>query len=414
MNFLNLGFKNLTGKKKSTIITILIITFSIILILTSYTAYKVINTFIIDNINKNVNCRTVFIKYDPMREKVDNVIKQVKTIPNVLNVFTNEQYSTYVTVDEFKTTKTNGNIRFIAGDKSTIPKILFGTGFDGDSKKNVICPLNIIADDNLSGNKRVTKNDFINGKNFLGKEISVSYFSYDHSTSIPKRDVEYNDTYKVVGLYDAYNDFSDYNVCYISYNEVERINNIIEGNLEQYKEGESFYYPIAIINNSQNIENVSKAMSAFGYDMQRSMGIDIKLSLAIDFAVLFVILLTLVVSTISISVYSKKSIKESEQEIGIMKALGYTNYQVLKTKIIELTIIMITSFVIGIIIYTVLFIISYMILSNGRLALMRFDIQYQIFPIIITLIIMTLVVIFTMSSMIKSIKKSNTIDILRN
>lgn len=413
LDYISFGIKNLIHYKKRTISNI-VITFSIILIiLIAFTASNTIINFIEENINKNIEYRTMYVKYDVMQESLSSVTKKLSEVKNVIKVIEQDKYQSYITIDKFKTNKTDGEINIIASDSTLLPPVVVGRSPNSNDKNYLICPTKFIADSNLSTRTDLTKEDYIDGKNFLKKEITIKYYSYDYSKEIPEILNRYEEQYQLIGLYNTYDNYAKDNTCYTSFTNVARINENMSGNSEEYTE-EVYYHPIIIIDDSKNIDSVYEEITSMGYTPIKRMNIDRNLINNIKLISLSVILIAIVVSIICMITIILKNIKDQEQEIGLLKALGYTNANISLSFLVESLIIGLISLIISTSIYTILYFIISNLINNTNLIFTKITINYSWYSVLISFIIIIIIPVISTFTWFKRIKNINIVNLINN
>lgn len=413
LDYISFGIKNLIHYKKRTISNI-VITFSIILIiLIAFTASNTIINFIEENINKNIEYRTMYVKYDVMQESLSSVTKKLSEVKNVIKVIEQDKYQSYITIDKFKTNKTDGEINIIASDSTLLPPVVVGRSPNSNDKNYLICPTKFIADSNLSTRTDLTKEDYIDGKNFLKKEITIKYYSYDYSKEIPEILNRYEEQYQLIGLYNTYDNYAKDNTCYTSFTNVARINENMSGNSEEYTE-EVYYHPIIIIDDSKNIDSVYEEITSMGYTPIKRMNIDRNLINNIKLISLSVILIAIVISIICMITIILKNIKDQEQEIGLLKALGYTNANISLSFLVESLIIGLISLIISTSIYTILYFIISNLINNTNLIFTKITINYSWYSVLISFIIIIIIPVISTFTWFKRIKNINIVNLINN
>ncbi len=413
LDYISFGLKNLIYYKKRTICNI-IITFSIILIiLITFTASNTIISFLEENINKNIEYRTMYVKYDVMEESLSSVMKKLSKVKNVIKVIEQDKYQSYITIDKFKTNKTDGEINIIASDSNLLPSIVAGRNPNSNDKNYLICPTKFIADSNLSTRTDLTKEDYIDGRKFLNKEITIKYYSYDYSKEIPEVLNQYEEEFQLIGLYNTYDNYAKDNTCYTSFTNVAKINKNMSGNSEEYTE-EVYYHPIIIVNDSKNIDSVFEEINSMGYTPIKRMNIDSNLIGNIKLICLSILLIAIVISIICMITIILKNIKEQEQEIGLLKALGYTNKNISLSFLVESLIIGLISFFISILIYTILYFIISNLINNTNLIFTKIAINYSWYSVLISFIIIIIIPIISTFTWFKKIKNINIVNLINN
>lgn len=407
-----MGFKNLFRNKKNTIANIVITTTTILLVMIVLTASDSIIRFIKENINKNMEFRTMFVKYDVMEESIEDVIKKLSTIQNVSRVVEQDKYQAYITIDEFKTPKTDGEIHIIASDNDLLPPIVIGRTPNNKDEKYIICPTKFIADGNLEERKDLTKNDYIEGKTFLNKQVTLSYKSYDYSSEIPKVLHEYNEAYTLIGLYNTYDNYAKDNVCYISFSNIASINEKSKGNVDEYTQ-EVFLHPIIIVNDSDNVDKVAEEVISMGYTPIKRMSIDKKLVSNIKGICIFTSILSLFIAFISMILYTVRILKKRENDIGLLKAIGYKNKEISFSLIIENIFMGIISLVISIIIYIILYYGLINITKTTSLMFLKMTIKFNWQGLLLSTFYILLIPIICNIIMFNKIKKINIINMIK-
>lgn len=413
-DMVKLSFKKFKCNKKITFINIFIISISCLLILIAYTLFDTLNIYISNNINKNIEYRTVFVKYNPSISSIEEVISDTEKIEHVDKVFRQEDYQVYVTVEDFITSKTDGNIRINAGDYNVFPVVVFGGKIENNEDNLIICPLKLIADSGVEGRKDLYEEDYIDMRQYLNKELNLTYYSYDYSTEIPTRNIKYDDKYKLIGLYDSNNILANENVCYISYNKVHDINKLVYQQVYNNFYTELYYHPLAIVDDSNNVDSVISDLSALGYTASKKLNIDTKLSNTIVVITMLLILVVSFISIMFIYMYVKKNLKDEREEIGIFKALGFSSEHILKLKWVELFIIMLIGFLFSLIFYIIIYMLVNYTICNGSIMWSKFTINFQLNLILLLLLSIFIIVTFIILNFSNKYKSIQAIDILKN
>lgn len=407
------GIRNLFRRKKNTMVNIAIISLSIVVLLGSFTIADTISTFIEKNIDKNIEYRAMFVRYDVTEESLSSAMEKLSEIDNVYKVLEQEEYQTTVNINEFKSEKTDGEIHLVGSNKELTPSIIAGRNIEDDDAHVLICPINFIAAGNLDSRNDLNRNNYLNGKKFLNTEVTVTYNSYDYSEETPKILKEYSSKFKVIGLYDAYDSYSELNVCYTSFSDVEKINKLMKGNMDEYTE-KVYWHPIVIVDDSKNVEKVSKEIINLGYTPQQLLNINTKLSTNIKNICVLLAIITSIVSFISIILYVIKALKGRENEIGLLKAIGYKNKDIFVSLLIETLLIGIICFLITFIIYTILYFFAYYLTNYSSIIWSRFIVKYSYLGILLSLTYTVVIPIVCSAILSNKISKINPIDIMRD
>lgn len=414
MNFrdcLSIGIKSLFRNNKKTKVNIFVVFISILTIMIVLTISNTISVFIKKNIENNIEYRSIFVKYDVLNDNLDNAIKRLSKVKHIYKVLEQNEYQTSIVVNEFKTSKTDGEIKIIASDYLLTPAVILGRTLDDQDSNTLVCPTKFIADGNVNNRKDIYKDDYIDGKEFLNKKIKVTYKSYDYSKEIPQVMMEYTDTFEIVGLYDTYDNYSGDNVCYANFSKVKELNKIMEGNLNEYS-SEVFWYPIVIVDNANNVDIVISEISKLGYTPIKQINIDTKLISGIKSICYIITFSMLLMSFVNISLYIAKSINDRKREFGIYKTFGYRNKDILKLILSETLFVEILGFLLALIVYSVLYFIAYYVTNYSSVIFSRFIIEFSFVSICISLIYTFLLPCLYSLMFIKKIKNINPIDII--
>lgn len=214
-------------------------------------------------------------------------------------------------------------------------------------------------------------------------------------------------------MYNTYDNYAKDNTCYTSFTNVAKINKNMSGNSEEYTE-EVYYHPIIIVNDSKNIDSVFEEINSMGYTPIKRMNIDSNLIGNIKLICLSILLIAIVISIICMITIILKNIKEQEQEIGLLKALGYTNKNISLSFLVESLIIGLISFFISILIYTILYFIISNLINNTNLIFTKIAINYSWYSVLISFIIIIIIPIISTFTWFKKIKNINIVNLINN
>ncbi len=380
-----------------------------LMILIAFTLEKTISNYINDNIEKNIEYRTIFIQYDVLSETLTSVISKVSDLEHIDAVLKKEEYDTYVYVNQFKTSKTNGEINLIATNFIMNPPIIYGRNIEKDEKNVLICPINFIADSNLLLRRDLNKEDYIDVRNYLNKEIEISYYAYDYSYEIPRKVGKSTSKYKLIGIYDTNDNYLNSNVCYAAIDDISKINDIINGNMSEYTQ-DVFWYPIAIVDDSKNIDKVIEKLNNLGYSVLKKIEINTFIVNNIKKIILIIVFADLIISLICMRIYTKKKINDVNKDIGIFKAIGYTNSDVFKIIFFENIILEFIGTVIGVIVYTILLVITKFLINNSNIMIYNLKLNYSIFGLSVIIILTIFTTYLCCVSLRNRIIKTNVIN----
>ena len=405
--------KNIIGRKKSSL-SYVILTFVLsLVILIVLTLTNTICDYISKNIDNNIEYRTVFVKYDVIDESLNSVINKVKKINHVSVVLEKDEYDTYVKINEFKSSKTDGEVNLVATTPDMSPPIIYGRNINENENNILICPINFIADSNASERSDLYKEDYVDIKKYLNKYIDIRYYTYDYSHEIPQKIKENVSKYQLIGLYDSSDSYSNNNVCYASTSDILKINRISNGNMEEYVQG-VYWYPIAIIDNSRNVQSVVDKINDLGYTSVQKLEINTELIDNIKTASLIISILISFLSFFCIRIFVSKLLKDIKSDIGILKAIGYTNNYIFMIVLLEIIILSSIGILISFLLYTILYSTGMYITNNSSIMWTKFDLEYSVYGIIAVIAIFLLTSFICCSTMKKKINKISIINVMND
>ena len=375
--------KTIKREKKNSLKTIILVTLATALILCSYSVVSILNGYISNTVNNNLNYRTVSFNYE-LQYKTETILEQTKEIPHVLEVFEGNEFFTVAYIEEFSSNKTDGDISLYAMTKNTIPKIIKGSIPNQLEDNYIICSSEIIGDSYLYNRTDLTKKDYIDTTQYLNKTLTLSYKNFE-------KDVTYQKKVKLIATYNFRNYFAEANVCFASPNLIYEINKtVLYGDTtsdEIY--GTSGVY--AIVNSSENTNEVIKKINAsIGYNAHKTVSFDTSIIILINFCVFAIIAGVIVAMIFIVSNFTKKDLINASKEIGILKSIGYTNKDIENIECQKTNIKTFIGFILGIMIYTILFLIAKSVIDNGPLVYTVFEVKYEVLCIIIIFIMLKL------------------------
>lgn len=238
-------------------------------------------------------------------------------------------------------------------------KIIDGKNIE--NSKEVICPNNfypydLYIDENLSI-KKIYYDKFLDGKDFIGKSIAVS-------SNLGEEEKNFIADFKIVGVYDNKDTNNEGAVCYISMNDFDRMqSNIIGISHTVWTDGhetdEKEYYQgkLVRVDNYKNMEEVINKLQNMGFSVTKVVTMDEGLMNLMFYIPLFIVLIILLITFNIIYNFLKKKSEYYAKNIGILKANGYKEKELLKINKLENIIIMFISLIISLNIYLAIFIL---------------------------------------------------------
>lgn len=305
--------------EKGNIKTIVIIVLVLLILNVLFSFALTINNFAEYSIKKNIDYRTFFVIRDDLISESD-AIKELKTINHVIEVFPDSYY--YTVLDVTGNTFT-GDFIIYGATKNTAPNVSKGNFFE--DKFEIICPEKFFPKSDLSEEKNLTKESFIDMNKYINKTITISYNKYtDVENSIFE---EKNINLKVVGTYKNSNTLIDENICYANHNLVGNINNDIYENIDMSSQINSIMVQIDSI---EHINDVVDEIISLGYSPSQALSFNPTFLNIIKIAS-YVLTFLGIVFIISIFVFNnKRNFNDYANEVKLLSFLGFNQNQIKK------------------------------------------------------------------------------------
>lgn len=406
--YIKLSYKNLFNKKKYLYKNIFILSITFILMITVLSITKSLNLFIDNNIFKSTLYRTVMVSYEknnPWNEK--SVINKLKNYDFVIDV---QKYlypfGVYIdNSDKIFSNDLSNELILKVGYCNEMPKVINGENLTNESLGVGIIPKKFYPDGSLATEIKKENVSFLNGEDFIGKYITTKYNICDENDK--KIDVG-TYTFKVIGVYDSVNNIDEANTVYIPYKDLEKIQNYYNEKVKTETNidiGENYETVIALVDDTKKIEIIenyfSSQMNISAFRQMSQGWVDV-ICVIVFFIGIGLSIISFIYSIISISLNMFNSIQKRQNEIGILKAIGYTNKHIKRLILCESLIISFISLVVSILISKIILIILNIFVCNNLSIYMqnlKFDISIQI--IVIGFVTMFITIVF---SSFKSIK----------
>ena len=370
-DYLSLGFKNIKLYKLQSIIFVIVLTIMLLLGNVFLNFSYTVNTYY-DNIAKySINARRGTIhKHYLVNNKIefapyDEVINSVLTYDHVIYA-ANSSYNVVITNIDLDVIKDKDNLLYLYPYMKTYPeKLIYGRGVEKDNE--IICPRYLGKTSPIK-----TKDDLIDMKDYLDKEIPFSFYKIvfqdkNHTNSIKLDKINF----KLVGIFENTPiDYDSYRICYIDSDLAEKLyeeTKIVY--TEEYLKAfnmEICYGGAAadfIVDTPENFKEVYKKLEEDGYDVGNGYFIDYNWANAMfNFAyILFFIAFILIIFTIGI--YTSINLKKRKTDIALYKTFGYKNKDIGRILFMQLLILFLISFILNIIISLVGIVIGNNIIS---------------------------------------------------
>ena len=381
-SFLEISLKHL--KRKENIVYGLIFIILVVILFLILSFINLIIGYRRDSNKYDILARTILVQNEHTNQDFDkiNTIKHVK-----INVTDKYYYQFSVLAKEFDVENSKGEIRVKAVVEKDTLKIVDGRSIQNDKEiliPSIFYPHGPFTDD---GKEIIIKENFIDGKNLIGKEIEIASskdypfrFLYPEYNSSDPREEELlrkkweeeilkpylekqtKYLYKIVGTYDSTYNMSERNIVFVSMKDLDDIKNEIKGGTSDTDEnGTVVFNPdkyddrMIIVDNYKNVEYVSEELTKMGFINSTVRSYDDIQYKLLTYLPLSVAIIVLFVAIKLIKKFISKKYNNIHYELGIFKTLGYNNNQITKIELYE----NIAITIIGIIVSFILFLIAF-------------------------------------------------------
>lgn len=380
-NFFRLSFINLKRNKINIIFALLIFILNT-LVITGLSFYKDIVDMWNDNIRKSYDFNLVNVSG---YEDINSLAIKTKKNSHVRDVFFSNEFMSYAVLEEAKKYDFSGDISLIG----TIPgtkKILYGN--DLNNEYDIICPSVFFPDANAYSGKYDYDKVF-DLKKMINKSIALKYVGLE--------DVKFN----LVGVFDSTYDYSLVDTCYISHDDMKKLNNKYQPN---FTNKNSLF---VLLDDISNVDEVFQDYKNLEITFVKT--IDTEVGDKILFITSILILIFMIIVTIFIYFLSSRRIINEYKNIAIYKIIGYTNKNIKCIFYYENLILILASIMLSLI-------SSYFLLNNFIFIFLKNDpylslINMRLSPYIIILsVICTFFLVFISTK--NSFKKINDFNIM--
>lgn len=351
--FLRLSYSNLMRRKPSTFVNVFLLVLVMLIIFMSFSTTKSINNAVEDMVLNDVNFRTLNVSLidkpnQALLDEFNSIENVIETYPNKGIIGGNisrvsgippEQNKLYESIIIFQRGMTNQ------------PNVLFGRNFKEGEKNVGLIPENFYPKD-LNGEFGLWSNDvdFIDGKSLIGKEITIKYYAYDYERNFSVTQ-EFDYTFEVIGVYNAFSMSESSRTVFVPYGDVVMIKN----HIEEHTVGSSAVSEgiTVIVDKSDNVARVKDRISDKGYRAMNiaHVGGTKDILFLVNFVGIIIGGIILILGFIIISSNTSRSVKKRTSEIGLLKAMGYSDedvvycifYEILFVGIISLAVTMVIS-----------------------------------------------------------------------
>ncbi len=231
-----------------------------------------------------------------------------------------------------------------------------------ENSLEAICPNKFYPDDFRD---TLNSNNYIKGNKVIGKTLNIN-----------------NQTFKIVGTYDAKKIRNSANECYISENDFKNLPNAIDTDILTVK-----------VDKIENRREVAREISKLGFERIEGSIIDTNYNLM--YTGLLISLVVLIISFALIYNFIKKKIRYRLTTYGILKVSGYQNKEIFKIDLLEniilSTICFLAALLIFILVYTL--IINNLTIFDDMIYTNQIDLNINYFYVLLSYVICIIMIV---------------------
>ncbi len=357
-DFIINSLKNIHRNKKN-ITLISIITILFILLFIDAIFMKNIFSYIDCYMHKNLEFRSFYTYKFSTEDNEEQTINKIKKIEHISDAY-NSKYSRYYLKTSININNLSGDIMLYRGSANITPKSIKGKEITELKSGEIICPYYFYPDEEVY-NFNISEAKIINPDEIMDLEFDAFYIRYIPNgkivNGIPDEDQEtLSKRFKIVGIYDNSLLMNNNNDCFGVEEDIKLFSEASNTSIEYNKDLYDHTIKV-VVDKSQNLNKVRNSLKENGFEVNEdeiaefdkaTMTVIISLSISI-FIIINCTLLFLLYS------YLRKKIISESKYLGLLKACGYTNKQVVTKELIENSIILLISFIISFSIFSIIF-----------------------------------------------------------
>lgn len=332
--------------KKDNVLLILIISFIFVAIFSCITMINFVSVFRSSMLSSDMG-RTLIID----KPKSDDDLIKIKELKNVEVIESNKYLmGVEIYVPEFNKPKAEGMIELLPLLKENDVKIIKGSKIQNAG--DIICPKNLYPHSLYTGNIYNYETNYfgsylLKANNLIGSSITVE----NENEKI---------ALKIVGTFEN-KILNGAAACYISKTDFNKFKEDIEycSNDECYE-----YTSLMLrVDDYNNLVVLEKELKDLGYNSIRNYTFDEEILSSLSYIPLFVGSIVMIISMLIIYSFFKKKIRNNQYQYGVLKSVGYTNFNIKIIAILEGGFITTISILWSVVLYF----ISYHIVANNYL-----------------------------------------------
>ena len=266
------------------------------------------------------------------------------------------------------------------------------------------------TEDGGNYSEAVIKSQIIDGESLIGQEY---YYESDKEWDSSLK----NATLKIVGTYDNKAVNLPMNACFINRDTFDEIKSdisamvgYIDENGEEKFEYQYYNAQFIIVDDVKNRDYVIDELANIGFTAESTYTTDSSQILILIVVPLFIFCITAIIVLTVIYNFIRKKITYYHQFIGVLKSLGYSNKEIIRSLSLENIVICFVSYIITLIIYSLVF---YTISTDlfAEFYYSSFSINIPYLSIIILFVVLMVYIVFITKYRINRLFK-NDISVL--
>lgn len=287
--------------------------------------------------------------------------------------------------------------------------LIEGRWFKKDEQNVIILP-KILSFNLISEETFKLDIDYFDGSDFIGKSIEVSYFSYKELDQKLVKNIEYTDTFKVIGVYD---NLKAHQLSSIGIIDDRKAFNMVETVLNDMNSPLLVVYSLMVDDEKQataTMADLEPLLKNYGVTMHMRArpGSGLRMIEPFMQLVMFISLTLFFLGFLFQTALVKRIITLRMNEIGTLKALGYEDSDVSTMILLEIAIWGLCTYMMTIMLSIILVIIGQKLIHlNGSLFFRDLKLIYSSQDLIFTFMMLALLPVL---SCLVNLKRINAIQ----
>lgn len=353
---------------------------------------------------KAVDFRTFVVNYDSKKYSEQEAIKELSNIKHVQKVSRSSGYAIAGKAYEYVNDNNDGEM-YVRGVTKDSINIVYGDDFSGNANE-IICAIK------FNPNSKVYETNFDEDNSIdltekVGDYMNIKFAGSDRVEKM-----------KIIGLYDSNYDYSAGDICYATFETVQKLNEKYQPEVfdaeKVSQDGASATLPVyLIIDDVEYTDELVENLQEKGFYAERVITINTKIGDNIVRIVMILAWVTCILSFIIILFSNFTRINNRKKEFAIYKAIGYSKKDINDLLYTESIVMSLISVILALFFSFV----SLQILQNYFLGksveFSRMIVNFSYLGIIIGFIIVILIPIISAYISTKKIEEINIISILK-